>query len=422
MPAAQLRAETVFNPARRRSYGRFPQRQHHRPRQGHRSRPGGAWAGDHRRMYERMFQNRTSATSSTSPTTVRPARSPRRWRRRPRLCAEHRQSRRARRPSSASRRSMWASTSCPNTTRIVAEALLGAIKDVLGEAATDEIWPPGARRTGSWPSADRREKAIYRDLAAAPGGWNGWRNFRSRARRQRARSSPPSCCGPRMAGPSCAISPGQYLTFWLDVPGAASAQAQLQHLQCARTTDLPHLGQAEPEPKGIASNWLHDQVEVGTVLKVAPPAGEFFLNEESPRPVVLLSGGVGLTPMMSMLETIAARYPDTADPVRAWHAERLDPCHEGPRPVAGRRIPNIKVRTILRRAAGGGPPGRGLRPAGLITVGMAAGQHAAGRGGYYLCGPRPFLRALRERTGAGGRSVEPHPLRVLRTADEILAA
>jgi nitric oxide dioxygenase len=43
---------------------------------------------------------------------------------------------------------------------------------------------------------------------------------------------------------------------------------------------------------------------------VAPPSGEFFLNEESPRPVVLLSGGVGLMPMMSMLETIASQHPN----------------------------------------------------------------------------------------------------------------
>jgi nitric oxide dioxygenase len=49
---------------------------------------------------------------------------------------------------------------------------------------------------------------------------------------------------------------------------------------------------------------------VGTILKVAPPAGEFFLAEHPERPVVLLSGGVGLTPMVAMLETIAARHKD----------------------------------------------------------------------------------------------------------------
>ena len=45
------------------------------------------------------------------------------------------------------------------------------------------------------------------------------------------------------------------------------------------------------------------------MLKVAPPAGEFFLRQAPVRPVVLVSGGVGLTPLMSMLETIAARHP-----------------------------------------------------------------------------------------------------------------
>ena len=59
-------------------------------------------------------------------------------------------------------------------------------------------------------------------------------------------------------------------------------------------------------PPGIVSNWLHDQASPDTVLKVAPPAGEFFLDEKDDGPVVLLSGGVGLTPMMSMLEVIVA--------------------------------------------------------------------------------------------------------------------
>ena len=51
-------------------------------------------------------------------------------------------------------------------------------------------------------------------------------------------------------------------------------------------------------PPGVVSNWLHDQAGPGTVLKVAPPADEFFLNEKEDNPMVLLSGGAGLTPMV----------------------------------------------------------------------------------------------------------------------------
>src|SRR3954451_4253145 len=60
----------------------------------------------------------------------------------------------------------------------VADSLLGAIKDVLGEAATDEIL--AAWGEAYWFLAHvliGRERAIYQSLAAAPGGWNGWRPF-----------------------------------------------------------------------------------------------------------------------------------------------------------------------------------------------------------------------------------------------------
>jgi nitric oxide dioxygenase len=59
----------------------------------------------------------------------------------------------------------------------------------------------------------------------------------------------------------------------------------------------------------MGSRFLHDDVKIGDVLKVTPPAGDFFLAEQPARPVVLLSGGVGLTPMVSMVEHIAARHP-----------------------------------------------------------------------------------------------------------------
>src|ERR671932_413362 len=66
----------------------------------------------------------------------------------------------------------------PEHYHFVAEALLGAVKDVLGEAATPEVLE--AWGEAYWFLADllmAREASIYARLAAAPGGWNGWRDF-----------------------------------------------------------------------------------------------------------------------------------------------------------------------------------------------------------------------------------------------------
>ena len=101
--------------------------------------------------------------------------------------------------------------------------------------------------------------------------------------------------------------PGQYLTFALDVPGAGHLKRNYS-ISCApedRAYRITVKREASPGiPPGIASNWLHDHAGPGTMLQVAPPAGEFFLDERDDSPVVLLSGGVGLTPMVSMLEHI----------------------------------------------------------------------------------------------------------------------
>jgi nitric oxide dioxygenase len=158
------------------------------------------------------------------------------------------------------------------------------------------------------------------------------------------------------------------------------------------------------------------------VLKVAPPAGEFFLNEESPRPVVLLSGGVGLTPMMSMLETIAARYPGKSTHYvhgtlnGATHAmkERVNSLVEA--------YPNIKATTFYVEPRPEDRLGTDYDHEGLITVDWLQANTPLDEAGYYLCGPRPFLRAFVGGLAlAGVRSNRIH-YEFFGPADEILAA
>ena len=127
----------------------------------------------------------------------------------------------------------------------VAESLLGAIKDILGDAATDEIL--AAWGEAYWFLADiliGREKQIYDDTAASPGGWSGWRNFVVERKERESDIITSFILRPQDGGPVVRHRPGQYLTFWLEIPGHASAEAELQHFQRTRRPHLPDLGQA----------------------------------------------------------------------------------------------------------------------------------------------------------------------------------
>ncbi|QRM31311.1 NO-inducible flavohemoprotein [Microvirga sp. VF16] len=303
----------------------------------------------------------------------------------------------------------------------VADALLGAIKDVLGDAATDEIL--AAWGEAYWFLAHvliGREKAVYTSLANAPGGWNGWRNFRIESKRKESEIITSFVLRPEDGKPVLRHQPGQYLTFWIDVPGRHPLKRN--YSISSAPSDETYRISVKREPQGIASNWLHDTAEVGQILKVAPPAGEFFLNEESPRPVVLLSGGVGLTPMMSMLETISAQHPKVA--VHYVHGTLNGATHAMKERVRflAQAHPNINAATFYVEPRPEDRPGEDFDHPGVISVEWLEANTPLTEADYYLCGPRPFLRAFVGGLAlAGVRSDRIH-YEFFGPADEILAA
>lgn len=204
----------------------------------------------------------------------------------------------------------------PEHYHFVAESLLAAIKDVLGEAATDEVL--SAWGEAYWFLADllmSREAITYGHIAATPGGWNGWRDFVVESSKPESEVIRSFVLVPQDRGKVMRHRPGQYLTFDLDVPRAGHLKRNYSISSAPedRCYRISVKREAPPGvPPGQASNWLHDQARPGTVLKVSPPAGEFFLDEKEDNPVVLVSGGVGLTPLLSMLEYMvhtASRRP-----------------------------------------------------------------------------------------------------------------
>ncbi len=299
----------------------------------------------------------------------------------------------------------------------VAAALLGAIKEVLGDAATEEIL--AAWGEAYWFLAEvliGREDAIYREQATTAGGWTGWRQFKIARIRHESDVITSFVLRPVDGGPVLRHRPGQYLTFRLDIPGSGAIRRNYSISSAAN--GKTYRISVKREPMGVASNWLHDHATVGTVLEVAPPAGEFFLAEKPERPVVLLSGGVGLTPMVAMLETIAAQHAGL--PAHYIHGTLDGTTH-----ALGDHVnalaagnPNIKITTFYQtpRAEDADHDQAGLIDARWLS------EHTPANADFFLCGPRPFLRAY---VGALTRSGVPEDrihYEFFGPAEELLAA
>jgi nitric oxide dioxygenase len=308
----------------------------------------------------------------------------------------------------------------------VAEALLGAIKDVLGDAATDEIL--AAWGEAYWVLAEvliAREAGIYRALASAEGGWNGWRDFSVEDTGRESDLIQSFILVPADGGPVLRHRPGEYLTFALDVPSAGLLKRNYSISSGPNRRSYRISVKREAKagvPPGLASNWLHDHAGRGTALRVAPPVGDFFLDETSGAPVVLLSGGVGLTPLMSMLESIVEA--GSARPIWYVHGARDRRVHamgDHVRDLAARGR-HVTVRTYYEAPQPSDVVGRDYDEAGFISIDWLVRHTPVDQASYYLCGPRPFLRAYV--SGLARVGVPLHRIRYeyFGPADELLAA
>ncbi|MET3291874.1 UNVERIFIED_CONTAM: nitric oxide dioxygenase [Brevibacillus sp. OAP136] len=195
---------------------------------------------------------------------------------------------------------------------IVGQNLLAAIKDVLGDAATEEI-------IGAWAEAYgviadvfiSIEAEMYDQAEQQQGGWEGFRPFRVERKVQESDRITSFYLVPQDGGTIASFAPGQYISVKLDIPGETNTHIRQYSLSDApgkpyyRISVKREDGQQD-RPAGKVSNYLHQKVEQGDTLLLSAPAGDFVLNQEDARPLVLLSGGVGLTPMVSMLQASVA--------------------------------------------------------------------------------------------------------------------
>ncbi|HDS1745740.1 MULTISPECIES: NO-inducible flavohemoprotein [Pseudomonas] len=199
---------------------------------------------------------------------------------------------------------------------IVGSCLLRAIEEVLGkEIATAEV-------IAAWGAAYGQlaeiligaEEGLYKQKEEAAGGWRGTREFRLVRREQESSEIVSFYFAPVDGKPVLKAEPGQYIGLQLFIDGA---EQRRNYSLSALCDGKQYRISVKREAGGKVSNYLHHEMMVGSTVQLFPPSGDFTLAA-SDRPLVLISGGVGITPTLAMLEAAL----ETKRPVHFIHCAR----------------------------------------------------------------------------------------------------
>ncbi|EJN05975.1 NO-inducible flavohemoprotein [Phyllobacterium sp. YR531] len=276
----------------------------------------------------------------------------------------------------------------------VATALIGAIAEVLGDAATEEIL--SAWGEAYWFLADilkGREKVIREEIAHTDGGWSGWRPFVVSEKIRESEVITSLILRPVDGQAVLRHRPGQYLTFRFDAPDQVDLKRNYS-ISCAPNGEYYRISvKREPNGQG-GSRFLHDYAEIGTVLETTPPSGDFFLSDAPKRPIILLSGGVGLTPMVSMMETIADHHSELE--IHYVHGTMNSTTHAMNDHVhaLARQHGRISVTTFYSDPCEGDVLGKTHDFTGFVTIPWLKENTPFDQADFYLCGPKPFLEVF----------------------------
>jgi len=211
---------------------------------------------------------------------------------------------------------------------------------------------------------------------------------------------------PADGGSVAAHQPGQFLPIALDIPGRDQPVRRTYTLSDAPDgrfyrISVKRAAEASDRP-GLASHWLHDHLRVGDTIRALAPRGDFVLDADSRRPVLLLSAGVGVTPMIAMLNSLIGRNPDRLrHPGRGlWfvHAARDGAEHAFADHLRAleARAPTLTTHVRYSRPRPQDVQGRDYDDTGHIDAALLRRLLPLDDYDVYLCGPAGFMQAMRE--------------------------
>ena len=274
---------------------------------------------------------------------------------------------------------------------IVGRHLLAAIKQTLGDAATGPLLDAWAEAYGSLANLlISAEAELYSTAGVQPGETRPMRVTQVKRESDNVLSIRLEPADDRPLPPFHA---GQYVSVAVDLPDGRHQLRQYSLSDAAGKDSLRISVKREDAldtaPAGEVSNWIHANVKEGSVLQVTHPFGEFTPDTESTAPIVLLSAGVGITPMVSSLNRIAMVHPERQ--VIFAYAARDARHHPLQDDVAAAQaaMPNLHVATFYEDVGADAP-------AGVLAGRMDIARLPAWdleQTDVWLCGPLKFMQA-----------------------------
>ncbi|MER5554999.1 globin domain-containing protein [Streptomyces sp. NPDC002793] len=273
---------------------------------------------------------------------------------------------------------------------IVHTHLFAAIAEVLGDAVTPEV--AAAWDEVYWLMANALiaiEERLYAHRAVAAG--DVWREWTVTSRAEDTQDVATFRITPSDGTPAPGFRPGQYVSVQVELPDGAR---QIRQYSLTGTTGAGHRTfsvkrvRGEDGPEGEVSAHLHARLSPGDRLRVSAPYGDLVLDGTDDAPLLLASAGIGCTPILSMLEHLAEEgHPS---PVTVVHGDRSPADH-------ALRVDHAALTGGLPDASAHfwyehPEPGHPAHRTGTVDL---SGLPVAPRTRAYLCGPLPFMRAVR---------------------------
>lgn len=279
---------------------------------------------------------------------------------------------------------------------IVGENLIESIKEVLGELATDDV-------IESWSLAYQQladlmighEQNIYNQKIARQNGWTGWKPFKVINKVVESEEITSFYLAPVDGSGVPPHIPGQYISIKVFLPELQLFQPRQYSISCAPNKEYFRISVKKElgnnlQPDGMISNYLHNSIQSGDEIEITSPSGTFVLNENE-RNKVFISGGIGQTPLLSMLETLVQKTNQQLE-ITWIHGCRNSQVHAFQDHLESLKTSSQKIKThTFYDSCKEFAINQNIYE-GVLDLNSLTDWKIDTEAEYYICGPTPFIK------------------------------